>query len=102
MARFGFRPTVLALLVGAIVLSACGATVAPANPAPSPIAKLVTATDLPVSPTPPATATAGLQATAAPTPSTATTRKAYIGLFKDNAVAVLDLSTDRVLSTIPI
>ncbi len=31
-----------------------------------------------------------------------TTRKAYVGLFKDNAVAVLDTSTNRVLSTIPI
>jgi YVTN family beta-propeller protein len=35
-------------------------------------------------------------------PSAATTRKAYVGLFKDNAVAVLDTSTDRVLRTIPI
>jgi len=28
--------------------------------------------------------------------------KAYIGLFKDNAVAVLDTATNRVLSTIPV
>jgi YVTN family beta-propeller protein len=30
------------------------------------------------------------------------TRKAYVGLFKDNAVAVVDLATNRVLKTIPI
>src|SRR5262245_32363552 len=35
-------------------------------------------------------------------PSAATARKAYVGLFKDNAVAVLDTGTDRVLRTIPI
>ena len=28
--------------------------------------------------------------------------KAYIGLFKDNAVAVVDTGTNRVLRTIPI
>src|ERR1700681_3438694 len=28
--------------------------------------------------------------------------KAYVGLFKDNAVAVLDTSTNQVLSTIPV
>ncbi len=28
--------------------------------------------------------------------------KAYVGLFKDNAVAVIDTGTDRLLSTIPI
>src|SRR5262245_1801644 len=35
-------------------------------------------------------------------PSAATARKAYVGLFKDNAVAVLETGTDRVLSLIPI
>src|SRR5262245_38422801 len=41
--------------------------------------------------------------TVLPVAATATTApKAYIGLFKDNAVAVLDTSTHRVLSTIPV
>jgi YVTN family beta-propeller protein len=34
--------------------------------------------------------------------STATGPKAYVGVFKDNAVAVLDTGANRVLSTIPI
>ncbi|MDQ6669651.1 MAG: cupredoxin domain-containing protein [Chloroflexota bacterium] len=38
----------------------------------------------------------GAQGTAAPAP------KAYIGLFKDNAVAVLDTATNKVMKTIPI
>ena len=38
----------------------------------------------------------GAQGTGMPSP------KAYIGLFKDNAIAVLDTSTDTVISTIPI
>ncbi len=46
-------------------------------------------TSMPTPPQPNAT-----DATAAP--------KAYIGLFKDNAVAVLDTGTDRVLKSIPI
>jgi YVTN family beta-propeller protein len=29
-------------------------------------------------------------------------RKAYVGLFKDNAIAVLDLGTNRLLGTIPV
>ncbi len=37
-----------------------------------------------------------------PVPSAATAPKAYIGLFKDNAVAVLDTGTNRVLSTISV
>jgi YVTN family beta-propeller protein len=38
-----------------------------------------------------------------PVAAAATTApKAYIGLFKDNAVAVLDTATHRVLSTIPV
>jgi YVTN family beta-propeller protein len=35
-------------------------------------------------------------------PSAATARKAYVGLFKDHAVAVLDTSSNRVLKTIPV
>src|SRR2546427_61919 len=38
----------------------------------------------------------GAPAQAAPAP------KAYVGLFKDNAVAVLDTSTNQILSTIPV
>ncbi len=38
---------------------------------------------------------------AQPTPATAAP-KAYVGLFKDNAVAVLDTGTNRVLSTVPV
>ena len=34
--------------------------------------------------------------------SAATARKAYVGLFKDNAVAVLDTSSNRMLRTIPV
>jgi YVTN family beta-propeller protein len=41
-------------------------------------------------------AAAGAQSTPGPAP------KAYIGLFKDNAVAVLDTSSNKVLKTIPI
>jgi YVTN family beta-propeller protein len=41
-------------------------------------------------------AAVGAQSTSAPAP------KAYIGLFKDNAVAVLDTSTNTVTRTIPI
>jgi YVTN family beta-propeller protein len=35
-------------------------------------------------------------------PSAATAPKAYVGLFKDNAVAVLDMRSNRVLRTIPV
>jgi YVTN family beta-propeller protein len=34
--------------------------------------------------------------------SAATARKAYVGLFKDNAVTVLDTSSNRMLRTIPV
>ncbi len=46
------------------------------------------------------TLTAWAQA-AQPTPATAAP-KAYVGLFKDNAVAVLDTGENRVLRTIPV
>ena len=36
------------------------------------------------------------------TPEPTSRPKAYVGLFKDNAVAVLDTSTNQVLSTIPV
>ena len=35
-------------------------------------------------------------------PSSATAPKAYVGLFKDNAVAVLDTRNNRVLRTLPV
>jgi YVTN family beta-propeller protein len=41
-------------------------------------------------------------ASAAAPLSAATARKAYVGLFKDNAVAVLDTSSNRMLRTIPV
>lgn len=50
-------------------------------------------------------ATRGLVAQPAPAPlmaSAVTAPKIYVGLFKDNAVAVLDSGTRRVLSTIPV
>ncbi len=37
----------------------------------------------------------------AASPADSGARKAYVGLFKDNAVAVLDLGTNRLLGTIP-
>jgi YVTN family beta-propeller protein len=49
-----------------------------------------------------ATAAATLAATPVPSGGTATGPKAYIGLFKDNAVAVFDTGANKLLSTIPI
>ena len=43
-----------------------------------------------------------LVSTAAPSHAATTSPKAYIGLFKDNAVAVLDTASNQVLKTIPI
>jgi YVTN family beta-propeller protein len=47
---------------------------------------------------------AATAATAQPSPATPTSTagKAYVGIFKDDAVAVLDTSTNRVLRTIPV
>src|SRR5262249_26879613 len=41
-------------------------------------------------------------ATVPPSIQAASAPKAYIGLFKDNAVAVFDTGTNKVLTTIPI
>jgi YVTN family beta-propeller protein len=43
-------------------------------------------------------------AAAQPTPASpaSTAGKAYVGVFKDNAVAVIDATTNRVLRTIPV
>ena len=48
------------------------------------------------------TATATLAAQATPTAAQTAGPKAYIGLFKDNAVAVLDTNTNQVIKTIPV
>ena len=43
-----------------------------------------------------------LVSTAAPSHAATTAPKAYIGLFKDNAVAVFDTASNSVMKTIPI
>lgn len=43
-----------------------------------------------------------LVAAGSASPAPAAAPKAYVGLFKDNAVAVIDTSTNRVLGTIPV
>ncbi len=57
-------------------------------------------------PTTQPTAEPAMQQEATPTAEPAmrqeATPKAYLGLFKDNAVAVLDTSTNRMLTTIPV
>lgn len=75
------------LLVGvALIMSACASTRAAA-----PSSAATTASPSPT-----------VLPTASPPTSAPAAPKAYIGLFKDNAVAVLDTSTNRVLSTIPV
>ncbi len=102
---------------GAALLAACGGSKAATDtPAPTKaLAATVAPTTAAAAGTPAATA-ASTARTAAPAgattdasnPSAPTTQaaiampKAYIGLFKDNAVAVFDTMTNKVLTTIPI
>ena len=85
------------LLSLALLISACsGQAVVPSQAAPIPITG---ATGAPTAVPTVAVPTANPTATSAanqPAP------KIYIGLFKDNAVAVLDSGTNKILSTIPI
>ncbi len=88
------------LVVGVLGLSAC----APAQSAGGVIPNTGATPTVPVVPAaarPAAKATAvALDTPTAPTQPA--NRKAYIGLFKDNAVAVLDTATRQVLKTIPV
>jgi YVTN family beta-propeller protein len=83
------------LLIGlALMISACsGAPSAASSNAPL---VPVTGAQATVAPSPMA------ENTAVPTKTASTGPKAYIGLFKDNAVAVLDTASNQLLTTIPI
>src|ERR1700682_4719513 len=97
---FVLRPGLAAgvlLAVLPLVMAACApaATVAPTlavapSAVPSPSAAATTAPTAMAAASPPAGATA------------ARSPKAYVGIFNDNVVAVLDTASQQVLSTIPV
>ncbi len=90
------------LLAGfTLVVSACSGI---QTPAPASGGSLPNTGGTPTSA--PTALPATMQPTTQPSPNTAGPAspglKAYVGLFKDNAVAVIDTSTNQVLSTIPV
>ncbi len=87
----------LLLLVAALGFSAC----APLSAAPAQASGGVIPNTGSTATAPAATA-APAMTQAAPTAASAAGPKAYIGLFKDNAVAVLDTSTNQVIKKIPV
>ncbi len=81
-----------------ILLGACAPVPPAALAENTPSSTTVPAAAPPLTPVPIAT----VQPTTGHAVSAAGAPKAYIGLFKDNAIAVLDTGTNRVLRTIPI
>lgn len=93
--------TLVGSLLSAILLIAAGfpatqaqstSQLAKRGAMPRPAASSITANSPAVKPA----------ASPAASPSATSIRKAYVGLFKDNAVAVIDTSANRVLNIIPI
>ncbi len=89
--RLSPRFTLALVVCMAFALSACTG-----SPAAAPVSAAVPVTGA----TPPAAPTQAMPAQSSV--QAAPALKAYIGLFKDNAVAVLDTSTNQVLSKIPV
>src|SRR5579884_1456162 len=90
----------------ALLLSACGGSAAPiANAPASSAAQASKPAGAPASPSaaagrPAAAPVASVNAASSTGRSSAP--KAYVGLFKDNSVGVIDTATQKVLTTIPV
>ncbi|HLY65090.1 MAG TPA: hypothetical protein VKU60_06130, partial [Chloroflexota bacterium] len=98
----GFRFSGLALPGAALLLSACGGgsvgSAAPPNSAGAPTQGTAQQGSLAPSAT---SAIAGSEPVGSAAAGKAAP-KAYVGLFKDNAVGVIDTATQRELTTIPV
>jgi YVTN family beta-propeller protein len=104
-ARWQRATSAFVVLIGfALIASACTGNQVPAAAYGAGIPN--TGGTAAAAPTTQPTAEPAMQEEATPTAEPAmqpeTAPKAYLGLFKDNAVAVLDTATNRVLTTIPV